>query len=59
MKRSDGTHRPHFDRYDAFGNETCVWWDEDLPHREALSKAIADMKRNWHRYRREYYGGLK
>jgi len=56
--RPDGTHRPHFDRYDVFGNEKRDWWGEDLAKGEAATKAIKMMQRNWRRYRRDYFEGL-
>lgn len=56
--RSDGTHGPHFDLYDRFGNERRVWLPATLSPVETINEAVEEIRRNWPALRKRFFRGL-
>jgi hypothetical protein len=54
--RSDGSHAPHYDRYDRFGRKRTSWLDPNLSTKDTIKLAITDIKANWRSTRRTYVG---
>lgn len=57
--RSDGTHAPHYDRYDWAGSPHATeWLDPSLSPDETVAFVIRDIVAHWVSYRDEFYRGL-
>jgi hypothetical protein len=56
--RSDGTHGPHYDRYDRFGHKRTDPLPAFLSRNQTVTWCIADIKANWRSTRRSFYEGL-
>jgi gamma-glutamylcyclotransferase (GGCT)/AIG2-like uncharacterized protein YtfP len=56
--RSDGSHVPHYDQFDRFGNEQRIWLPEHLSFEETVQRALDDIEDEWTMLRRIFYRGL-
>lgn len=56
--RSDGTHAPHYDVYDRFGNQRTIRLPSDLTAGDVVDRTIGDIRQRWRELRRIYYRGL-